>query len=268
MLYTDASLLLAAVTLCNQPSDSEAASCVRGLDLAIIIAGAAGSDRPRWLASLMSEAQSRMHLRSPEPARERGKKRKAGAAVDVAPRTSPYARLGVAELLVAPTMQEYSAKYCTQPFIIRGFAGPDSPTAWPALHRWSSAEYLLDAVGEGRVVPVECGEAYVDATWGQKIMPFRAFLARVGYDLTNAEGDPDEEGQADTLYLAQHSLFNQFPILERDFTLPDYVWAEPEADFHKPLERGPIVNVWVGNSERHPVSPAHTVSFGYRVQTD
>ena len=261
LLYTDASLLLVAVNL-RRPIESNGLDLVRLLDMAIIVTGGAGRSRPQWIALLLREAQATI-LRHTEPLAEKPlkKRRQMEKPTDsVAVLTSLYAKRSVKELDSAPSMSDYTNLYAHTPFIVRGFAGPDSTLPWPALHRWKSAEYLLDAVGNGRVVPVECGEAYVDETWGQKIVPFRTFLSKVGYDIEHERQDDDHE----TLYLAQHSLFRQFPMLERDFALPDYVWAQPQTEYpHSRIESGPIVNVWIGQSERHPVSPAHTVSDCY-----
>lgn len=63
------------------------------------------------------------------------------------------------------------------------------------------------------------------------------------------------------VYLAQHSLFRQFPTLEADFSVPDYVYSSPDAQFipdgvkyTAPPE--PLVNVWIGSPG--VLSPAHT----------
>lgn len=160
-------------------------------------------------------------------------------------------------------MQEYADRLSPSPFIVRNYANDPASAIppWPALDRWSDAGYLLKTVGEGRVVPVEIGRSYSDAGWGQEIMPLRDFLHRVGYEV-----DPESELDSlpsEPLYLAQHSLFRQFPQLERDYSIPDYVWSRPEPDAqttYQPVPDAelPIVNVWIGNSEDHPVSPAHT----------
>ena len=160
-------------------------------------------------------------------------------------------------------MHDYAARLSSAPFIVRNYA--NNPASgippWPALDRWGDTRYLLAAVGEGRVVPVEIGRSYSDAGWGQEIMPLRDFLCRVGYDV-EPESAPDSLS-TEPLYLAQHSLFRQFSELERDFAIPDYVWSRPEPDAqstYQPVADSelPIVNVWIGNSGDHPVSPAHT----------
>jgi len=262
LLYTDANLLLAALELLRSSnSDIAAHESIRRLDMATIIAGGVGRERPRWIASLIHAAQERMPRFRGHLEATHHKRRK--PSTPARPDDSLYANLYVQEFGIPPSMHDYATKYCNQPFIVRDFAGPDSELPWPALYRWSSAQYLLDSVGEGRVVPVECGEAYVDENWGQKIMSFRTFLSKAGYKLEHLE-ESNENDDIGSLYLAQHSLFKQFPILEKDFSLPDYVWAQPQTQTpYKPIEGGPIVNVWIGNSERHPVSPAHTVSTNF-----
>jgi hypothetical protein len=258
LLYTDASLLLVAVSL-RRSTTEDGRDLVRLLDMAIIVAGGAGRDRPQWVAALLKEAQDTIEINI-EPSVEkplRPLRKLAKLTSSNTVRSHLYAKKSVTEFQTAPSMLEYTTTHANSPFIVRGFAGPDSMLPWPALHRWKSAEYLLNAVGDARVVPVECGEAYVDESWGQKIMPFRTFLSRVGYDIKH-ETEATDYG---TLYLAQYSLFRQFPILERDFAFPDYVWAQPQTSYPcVRTESGPVVNVWVGHSERHPVSPAHTVS--------
>jgi hypothetical protein len=110
-------------------------------------------------------------------------------------------------------------------------------------------------VGEGRVVPVEVGNSYVDEDWSQQIIPFRDFLARAGFSVV-----PETQADYGPLYLAQHPLFKQFPELERDIILPDYVWNAHQGDYKPPdNESGILVNVWVGSGNGEVVSPAHTV---------
>lgn len=66
------------------------------------------------------------------------------------------------------------------------------------------------------------------------------------------------------VYLAQHGLFRQFPTLESDFSVPDYVYSSPDAKFVPPgiaytVPPEPLVNVWIGSPG--VLSPAHTDPF-------
>ncbi|WVQ84998.1 hypothetical protein IAT38_007162 [Cryptococcus sp. DSM 104549] len=134
-------------------------------------------------------------------------------------------------------------------------------TSWPAVQRWSSADYLLQTVGAGRVVPVEIGKAYDDSGWGQKVIPLESFLARAGYAVAD---HTDSDSTAGPLYLAQYSLFDQFPELARDMSFPDYVWSCPPTPETYPTYQPPssddgvVVNVWIGSGESEIISPAHT----------
>lgn len=62
--------------------------------------------------------------------------------------------------------------------------------------------------------------------------------------------------------MAQHDLFRQFPALERDVVVPDYVFSAPEAPQDMPLyaappnEEGFVMNAWLG--PEGTLSPAHT----------
>ena len=121
------------------------------------------------------------------------------------------------------------------------------------------------------------GNAYDDVGWGQRIIPFRDFLARAGYAVTPEQGGagggketiPDKQ----PFYLAQHPLFSQFPELERDISLPDYVWSGPSATDDVPGYQTPkdgdglAINVWIGSAGGEIVSPAHTVR-GFRVYSE
>lgn len=219
-LYTDVSILLSIADLYNgEPSRLRAA--VRRLDMATIIAG--GVDREDTIAQLLRHVQTYLPRRT---------------------KTSISANT-ILEI-PAPSMEQY-LQHCSHPFIIRGHC------EWPAMEKWKSADYLLDQVGEGRVVPVEIGQAYSDDDWGQRIISFRTLLAQIGFDV-----EPEDDAPPGPLYLAQHSLFKQFPVLQRDIMYPDYVWSDPPRDDgHDPLDE-PVTNVWIGNSANHPISPAHT----------
>lgn len=161
-----------------------------------------------------------------------------------------------------PSLGSYLARHCHQPFILPRYTSDSSSACppWPAVTRWADPEYLLSRVGQGRWVPVEEGAAYDDKSWGQRIVPFEDFLRRAGFgkETSARDGRP--------MYLAQHSLFRQFPDLERDVVIPDFVWSRPAPPAHLPEYRPPanqdglVINVWVGSGSGEIVSPAHTAS--------
>jgi hypothetical protein len=168
-----------------------------------------------------------------------------------------FAPTPIPTLPSAPSLSSYIKLHKDRPFILREYAtsGLSSPS-WPAIHRWRSPDYLLDTVGEGRVVPVEIGAAYDEEGWGQRIVPLRDMMARAGYDVA-----PETPG-ADSgppLYLAQHSLLEQFPELGGDICMPDYVWSNPAPDRAPATDDGIIINVWLGSASSEVISPAHTV---------
>ncbi|KKA30777.1 hypothetical protein TD95_004406 [Thielaviopsis punctulata] len=134
---------------------------------------------------------------------------------------------------------------------------------WPALtsRPWRKPAYLLRSTFDGRrLVPVEIGRSYVDADWGQKLIPFKKFLSEYidgGFD-----------GNSDTLnkkrgYLAQHDLFAQIPSLRQDITIPDLCWSEPPLERTigsgpKPEHSDPRLNAWFGPAGT--ITPLHTDS--------
>lgn len=48
---------------------------------------------------------------------------------------------------------------------------------WPAVSRWQRPQYFLDVAGL-RTVPVELGQHYLDADWGQALMPLADFITQ------------------------------------------------------------------------------------------
>jgi hypothetical protein len=259
-LYTDSMILRALFGLVTRYGDGPIRETwerlVELLDKAIIVAGGGGDRRMDWIQSIISAIQVHGLPRVPFEEYRSTKRRKTEVSHTLTWSATPIPELH------PPSMSEYTSKHYQRPFILRRYL--DSVTSpappWPAVSRWKSIEYLLDQVGEGRVVPVEVGRAYDEPGWGQEIIPFRDFLRRV----------TTSEGHARPLYLAQHQLFRQFPQLEKDMALPDYVWSEPSAangneSYCGPqTETGVLVNVWVGGGGE-VISPAHTVSHALAV---
>lgn len=92
----------------------------------------------------------------------------------------------------------------------------------------------------------------------------KSSLATQSLDPTTSEGNTEQKAQDRELvpvYLAQHALFLQFPTLETDLSVPDYVHSSPSSDFvpagiaYAPPPE-PLINVWIGSSG--VLSPAHT----------
>lgn len=137
----------------------------------------------------------------------------------------------------------------------------DLTADWPALttHPWRKPSYLLSRTfGGRRYVPVEVGRSYVDEGWGQKLLPFRDFLASYIDPSLEPGLSPNSPGQKG--YLAQHDLFTQIPSLRNDVLLPDYLWTTPPP--HplpgKSKERvpAPQLNAWLGPAGT--ITPLHT----------
>ncbi|RSH90909.1 hypothetical protein EHS25_010085 [Saitozyma podzolica] len=245
-LYTDASIVGAILDLMTAQRPDVT---IRRLDMAQIVAGAIGEQRREWIQRLIRVAQ---RLSPPRSSRCTAKRR----------RLSPpdpallFAPTPIPTLPSAPSLSSYIKLHKDRPFILREYAtsGLSSPS-WPAIHRWRSPDYLLDTVGEGRVVPVEIGAAYDQEGWGQRIVPLRDMMARAGYDV--APETPGADSGA-PLYLAQHSLLEQFPELGGDICMPDYVWSNPAPDRAPATDDGIIINVWLGSASSEVISPAHT----------
>lgn len=275
-LYTDVSLVRALDLLWRIPEldvmgadRSIASEAVRLLDMALVVAGGCGKGRSEWIHRTIRYAQR--YLSAPVfehdiTSYDRSAKRR---KTEISANANPsilFAPTTVPVLPRPPTVSAYATGLSGQPFVIRGFTTSSNECPpWSAISKWSDATYLLSSVGEGRHVPVEIGSAYSDSDWGQRIVPLRDFLNRAGF-LTSEQSEPHRQAEEPPMYLAQHSLFRQFPQLEADLAFPDYVWSAPSAPVDYPMykppsnQEGVIVNVWIGSGSGKIVSPAHTVS--------
>ena len=256
-VYTDACLLLAFTDILNFASSGDKAllySAVSRLDHAIVIAGAPGEGRMDLVLDLIRQVQlgclefplefQRDNL--PEPtarSQERGS----------LSTTLPSATKNVPHLDRPPSLSAFISRFSQQPFVLPGFLSD-----WPALneHPWRSLDYLRKVAGPGRIVPVEVGSDYRSDDWTQQMVPWEEFLSNLERQHTGDTTRP-------VLYLAQHSLFNQFPTLRDDISVPDYVYTDLEPPSNYPQYKPPaneerlVLNAWLGPGGT--VSPAHTV---------
>ncbi|KIL69641.1 hypothetical protein M378DRAFT_68924 [Amanita muscaria Koide BX008] len=239
-LHTDSSIIRSIMSL-NKAAPLEAVS---SLDTAIIISGATGINRLQLVQDLIQEIQNR-YIPRPQfsgqfnyPIR--------GAIPVVQPES---AALSISRLDSPPSLLTFQSRYYQEPFIVPGYAKD-----WPAMqeHPWRSAAYLRSISGAGRVVPVEIGEDYRSDDWSQKLVSWDDFLSTLDF-----VDQPCSNGTK-TMYLAQHNIFMQFPVLHADIMVPDYVYADLSNSNHVAPENdeGLVTNAWLG--PRGTISPAHT----------
>jgi len=224
---------------------------VRDLDMALIVAGSPGIDRTKLVFRLISITQSRL-ISTKTTITEDGRpsKRQRLSSPAAVPLDAPYLSHPIP---ILPSLPDFllptSDVRHTRPFVVRSAASD-----WTAVEKWKDVDYLRSiGGGKGRVVPVEVGNDYTKEGWGQRIIPWFDFL-----DSTFHHDD-----DAESYYLAQHSLLDQFPLLARDFPIPSLVYSEPPAlkdqypDYIAPKnEDGWIVNAWLGRGGT--ISQAHT----------
>ncbi|EHA54710.1 JmjC domain-containing protein 5 [Pyricularia oryzae 70-15] len=325
VLYTDASILKfcivflasplaggnhsASLALSSKPDDALLGQLVQPLDLAIILAGAAGNKRGRrWVeqafcllgkifdtcqfelgSETVIKTQDDSHLPkrlklSPSNASPSDWETVASFKTNepfTPPVKNPVRRL---EQLSLESFQSYmdrpsDSDLGPEPLIITGVTDD-----WPArtTNPWCKPAYLLSRTLNGqRLVPVETGRSYVDEGWGQKIIPFAAFLE--GYidrpavsssaDHGSRNSERTEGGgtagslhkQASIAYLAQHQLFAQLPSLRDDIRIPDYCYTAPPpppasmfpmSEQRPPELEDPILNAWFGPPGT--ITPLHT----------
>lgn len=251
-LYTDSSILEAAGRLSlasivdEEKGADEALKGIERLDMALVVAGAPGQGREDIVHRLIVELQLYCAHQA-EVTRPRKKARLEEVAEPAVERPIP-------RFSSPPDVDTYLRDLLASPFIITSGAAD-----WPALmeRTWSSPSYLLDVAGPGRVVPVEVGGTYTQATWSQRIMSFSTFLRCIGLAPATEQDKED-----DLLYLAQHDLFRQLPQLQNDILIPDYLYSVPPAPKEAPnyappdTETGYILNAWLGPAGT--TSPAHT----------
>lgn len=249
-LYTDACILKSLYNTSIPSLDpSTIAQAIEHLDDAIIVAGAAGPGRHNLIIDLIQRIQSEhMSLLRPSPIPDVSLLTKAPST----PAPVLAARKPVLRFDAPPSLASFQHSIASRPFIV-----PSHATDWPALnsHPWHSTHYLRTVSGPGRVVPVEVGSDYRTDDWSQKIMGWDDFVTSLS--------QPSNE----VLYMAQHSLFLQFPNMREDIIVPDYVYSCPNSSDSFPDYKPPtndeqlVLNTWLG--PKGTISPAHVVSGFY-----
>lgn len=246
-LYTDACILKSVYdTSSSSPDPSVVTQAIECLDKAIIVAGAAGPGRHDLILDLIHHIQSEhMSLLRPLPLPDVSLSAKAPST----PVPVLAARQPVPRFDAPPSLASFQRLIASRPFVVPGHANN-----WPALneHPWHSTQYLRTVSGPGRVVPVEVGSDYRTDDWSQKIMGWDDFVTSLS--------QPSNE----VLYMAQHSLFLQFPIMRGDVIVPDYVYSCPNSSVSFPDYKPPtndeqlVLNAWLG--PKGTISPAHVAS--------
>lgn len=247
-LYTDACLLCAVSEVSDLVQDDAAATeAVAFLDRAIIISGAPG--RLDSIHQLIKDIQKK-HLTLKPLRASSGHKQ---------PLTHMYhsSAFSLSVPCIHPPPNAFGGReWLQKPFVLQrhGYV-----QGWKALSSWASIDYLRSVAGPGRLVPVEVGKDYRTEEWTQRLMSWDYFLQSL--DFPEHPAQPQNE----VLYLAQHNLLMQFPALEGDIGIPEYVYACPDPPSCYPAYKPPgntdglIINAWLG--PRGTISPAHTDPF-------
>jgi lysine-specific demethylase 8 len=230
-LYVDASLVQCIARFRR----GEYLDAVRGIDMALIMAGGEGrqTELERLLHHLEQVLVKRIKYDIPE-------------TFDI---TKPTLSLRYPIPRISPPSLDTFQKHMTTkhtPLVLT-----DSIINWPALQSWSSPSYLLKRTLNGsRLVPIELGESYVSDSWTQKLVPFSSFL----HDHLLKQSHPRG-------YLAQHDLLSQIPALRNDILVPDYCHvippqSPPDCPRVAYIETDDItMNIWLGPQETK--SPLH-----------
>ncbi|KAK7750498.1 hypothetical protein SLS62_007577 [Diatrype stigma] len=246
------------------PPPCDLGELVKILDLAIILAGAAGEQRGRrWIDQALGELQRAWVEVDGEnglPLIDRSPKR-----LKLSTGLNSHDGLGLEErygttfathepftppvkhptkTVDALSMQQFQVhmdrpqdpKLGPEPLVLRR-----AIEEWPALSTcpWRFPSYLLSRTfGGRRLVPVEIGRSYVDEGWGQKLIRFGELLENyidpsLSKDKAKVESadesrkSPSAATAPPVAYLAQHPLFSQLPALRSDILIPDYCYTSP-----------------------------------------
>ncbi|KAK5051981.1 hypothetical protein LTR84_002785 [Exophiala bonariae] len=232
-LYTDASIVK-ALTFMEKDSVSESLDTIVSiLDMALIMAGGLG--REQLIHDIFSSLQAAC-AGDREVSERPAKRRRLPESAHTLPSDEvsiPTIQFPVAQMQ-NPSLTKFQAFMLEkrEPLILN-----DTLTHWPALEKWKTISYWLEATIHGRrLVPIEIGRSYTDDDWGQKILPFREFLD--DYILRTSEVEPHPEKEVQTGYLAQHDLLKQIPSLQGDIAVPDYCYLDaPAPEAGNPVAR-------------------------------
>ncbi|KAI1735721.1 hypothetical protein F4680DRAFT_434315, partial [Xylaria scruposa] len=202
---------------------------VKTLDLALILAGAAGERRGRrwidkalemlhfiWLTKDENQDSTGNTAGTHDRPAKRAKLTGNHGALDTCdvcmvsstfstrePFTPTVTRpVNVVEALSIEEFQTYmdrprDPKLGPEPLVLR-----NTLSEWPALSTrpWNQPSYLLSQTFDGRrLVPVEVGRSYVDEGWGQKLITFGDFLREyIDPTTTTSLNDHDSSQASDT----------------------------------------------------------------------
>ena len=256
---------------------------MKTLDLAIILAGAAGERRGRrwidrglellqltWIETGTGEADDPVLSRPAKRVRLSATSNDDGSTFSTHQPFTPPVKHPI-KIVDAPSMEKFQAYMHSpqdknlgpEPLVIR-----HALDEWPALTAcpWKDPEYLLSQTFDGRrLIPVEIGRSYVDEGWGQKLITFSELLEKyIDPTLSKPQaeveaGDDIHHNSATSLtsppppvvYLAQHQLFSQLPSLRKDILIPDYCYTAPpshptDSSIDQPELDEPLLNAWFG----------------------
>ncbi|KAE9406675.1 Clavaminate synthase-like protein [Gymnopus androsaceus JB14] len=239
-LYTDAAIIRSLASL----DASTSRDAIARLDRAIIIAGAVGQGRLDLILSLIRRIQT--EFLSSESLLTESRLSSAHCSLSPHLQTSSH---DIPAIDPPSSFMTFVQSLRNRPFLLRKYA-----TSWPAIneHPWSSTAYLRSVAGPARIVPVEVGADYRTDDWMQEFMDWDDFLSAL---------EPTSHSTK-VLYLAQHNLLMQFPDLNKDIVIPDYVYTCPPPPEDYPQYKPPgndeqlVINGWLG--PRGTISPAHT----------
>ncbi|KAF8831771.1 hypothetical protein HHX47_DHR1001259 [Lentinula edodes] len=258
-LYTDASIIRSLASL----NSSSSRAAIDKLDRVIIIAGAAGEGRLDLVHTLIRRIQTEFLSYTVDLTRRFSKPEVIASNDSRSSISSLKTSLHVIPVLNSPpSFTTFHTTHNHHPFVLPKYA-----SSWPAIneHPWSSAAYLRFVAGPARIVPVEVGADYRADDWTQQFIDWDRFLSTLELDDIDLSADlasPSKIKPKKVLYLAQHNLIRQFPDLNRDIVIPDYVYTCPQPPLDYPQYKPPgndeqlVINTWLG--PLGTISPAHT----------
>lgn len=129
------------------------------------------------------------------------------------------------------SVPEFSTRFFQQdrPVVLRGVA-----QSWRGVTRWADAQYLVNCGGH-RHVPIE--RRMKGRAMKEEIVTFHQVLVDMLRLSTDNSTDTIHE---ESIYLAQHALFEQIVSLKEDIDVPKFVQAGGR-------EKADVVNAWIGS---------------------